>query len=391
MIRAVFLRAVLLRAYDVLYAGLLRPLIFRGPAMKAHARLLRWLRWADGQRWLLALLGIIHRAAFRPQPVTVGGVTLPSPLILAAGLVKGDGFDSEAAALQAAADGLNIMPGWRCLPCLVGPVEFGSFTRWPRLGNSGTVVWRDTATRTTQNRIGLRNPGALAAAVFLADRRDDLPALFGINIAVSPGVEALDQQEVEIRESLAVFLERGVVPAWFTLNLSCPNTEDDPHGYQTGEQAARLCGAAVRYLGMMADRVGRAVPLWVKLGPELAAEQYRGLARVLADVGVAAVIATNTLPLPTPDDPAVQAGAGGGKLHATAVNAAALLAGEIRARGCRLDVVGCGGVLDGATCFDFRAAGAIAFQYWTALVYRGPLAAAVILDEKGAMTHDSAG
>ena len=50
----------------------------------------------------------------------VGGVTLPHPLIVAAGLVKGDGFASEAEALAAVARGRNIVPGWRSLPTLVG-------------------------------------------------------------------------------------------------------------------------------------------------------------------------------------------------------------------------------------------------------------------------------
>ncbi len=98
-------------------------------------------------------------------------MTLPHPLIVAAGLVKGDGFASEAEALAAVARGRNIMPGWRSLPALVGAVEFGSFTRWPRLGNPGCVVWRDMATRSMQNRVGLRNPGATAAAAFLGARR----------------------------------------------------------------------------------------------------------------------------------------------------------------------------------------------------------------------------
>ena len=49
------------------------------------------------------------------RPVTVGEVTLDSPLMLAAGLVKGDGFESEEAALAAVERGDNIIPGWKLL------------------------------------------------------------------------------------------------------------------------------------------------------------------------------------------------------------------------------------------------------------------------------------
>ena len=365
-------RAAFLQLNRALYA-LARPLIFCFSAQQAHHLTVQWLRWSDGQRWLGPLLDAAHRLAFEAQPATVGGVALPHPLILAAGLVKGDGFDSEAAALDAVRRGANIIPGWRSMPRLAGLVEFGSFTRWPRQGNPGVVVWRDTPARSTQNRVGLRNPGAAAAAAFLAARRRWLPAQYGVNVAASPGVDDPDQQTAEVLESLAAFVERGVRPAWFTLNLSCPNTEDDPNGRQTATQARQICGAAVDYL--------KAVPLWVKVGPMLADDQYRALMQVFEETGVRAVVATNTLPEPAPGAPDALAGVGGARLHGRAVAVAALLVREKAQRGYQVDVIGCGGVLDGRAYLDFARLGVRAVQYWTALVYRGPLAAALIAAE----------
>ncbi|MBN1967009.1 MAG: hypothetical protein JW910_20315, partial [Anaerolineae bacterium] len=301
----------LLSVYRAGFEHLARPVIFLGSAQTAHDRVLRALRWADGQAWLLPLWDAIRRGTLCEQPVMVGGVSLPVPVILAAGFVKGDGFASEQKALDAVAAGRNIMPGWRCMPRLAGPVEFGSFTRWPRLGNPGIVVWRDAPARSTQNRVGLKNPGARAAARFLAGRRDDLPPVFGINIAVSPGVADSDQEQAEVLESAAAFLEAGIRPAWLTLNLSCPNTEDDPGGNQTEDKTRRLCGALVDLLG---QHSAQAIPLWVKVGPDLDAAQYHALLRACAEVGVRAVVATNTLGAPTPTDPAVTAGVGGGRL-----------------------------------------------------------------------------
>ncbi len=277
-------------------------------------------------------------------------MTLHHPLILAAGFVKGEGFVDEAAAQRALTR--NIIPGWRTMPLLVGAVEFGSFTRYPRLGNPGVVVWRDPATRSTQNRVGLKNPGARAAAEFLAQRRRDLPPIFGINIAVSPGVTDADQERREVLKSLQAFLERDVRPSWFTLNLSCPNTEDDPGSHQTEARARALCAAVVELLS------AQQIPLWVKISPALADEQYRVLLRAFAETGVAAVIATNTLAAPAPDDApeGVTAGLAGGSLHQAALRAVALLTDEKAARGYDLDVIACGGVLDGATFRAFAAA-----------------------------------
>lgn len=376
-------RGAFLRANSTGYRAL-RGLMFpRVSAQDAHERLTVMLRRADDQRLLLPLFDLARSIALTEHPVTVGDLALSSPLILAAGLVKGDGFESEAAALDAVARGANIIPGWRSVPRLVGLVEFGSFTRWPRLGNPGTVVWRDVATQSTQNRVGLRNPGVQAAASFFAARHGELPTQFGINIAVSPGVEDAAQQQDEVLAGLAAFTERGVYPAWFTLNLSCPNTEDDPHGNQSAELAQQLAGAAVAYLAESREAAGRDLPLWVKVGPELGEAQYRALLHACEDAGVAAIIATNTRAMPTPDDHSLTAGVGGGKLHAHALAAATVLLEEKFLRASPVAVIGCGGVIDGDTYREFAERGTAAVQYWSALVFRGPLAAALIAAEAG--------
>jgi len=104
--------------------------------------------------------------------------------------------------------------------------------------------------------------------------------------------------------------------------------------------------------------------------------------RVFAEVGVRAVVATNTLPAPTPDDPALVAGMAGGQLHARALAVVGLLAAERAAHDYPVDVIGCGGVQDGATLRAFARLGIAAVQYWSALVYRGPLASALLAYEE---------
>src|SRR5690606_3042156 len=123
----------------------------------AHQDAMRWLRWCDDHPAVQPALKNMHRLSFARSPVKVGRVDLPFPAILAAGFVKGTGFATEDEALQAVESGENIIPGWRTMPNLVGAVEFGSFTRYPRLGNPGTVIWREVGTKSTQNRVGLRN------------------------------------------------------------------------------------------------------------------------------------------------------------------------------------------------------------------------------------------
>jgi dihydroorotate dehydrogenase len=354
-----------LTIYRLLYERAARPLLFRRSAQDAHVQMLRLLAWLDDHAWTHGCLQLIHRLAFPRKPLEVGGVRLPHPLILAAGFVKGEGFQTETEALQAPH---NIIPGWRAMPLLVGAVEFGSYTRHPRLGNPGVVLWRDAATRSTQNRIGLKNPGARAAAAFMAKHIAALPRVYGINIAVSPGVNDPELECREVLEALSAFLDKGVRPAWFTLNLSCPNTEDDPGSHQTEARARNLCAAAVN--------AATPTPLWVKISPDLADEQYRALLRAFAETGVRAVVATNTLGAPAPDG--ITAGLGGDSLHPRALHAARLLSAEVAAHRYSIDIIACGGILDGKT---YREFGTAAAQYMTALIYRGPLAAALIAHE----------
>jgi dihydroorotate dehydrogenase len=369
------IRPTLLRLYERAYTTRLRPLLFRYSAQEAHTIMMRLLEIADNTPPLLDLLGALQWALHEKQPLVVGGVHLSAPLILAAGFVKGMGFTNEVEALAAVEGGKNIIPGWRAIPRLVGAVEFGSFTRYPRMGNPGVVLWRDEPTRSTQNYVGLKNPGARAAAAFLHRHLPDLPTQIGINIAVSPGITDPAQERREALESLAAFVECGVIPSWFTLNLSCPNIVDDPTGNQTEGKVHDLCGAVTDYL------LRYSVPLWVKIGPNLSKAQYKALIAALDNVGARAIIATNTLPHPMPDSPSVQAGVGGGRLRPRALEACALLLAEKRQHGYSIDIIGCGGVLDGESYRDFASVGVRAVQYWSALVYRGPLAAAVILDE----------
>ena len=370
-------RSACLPLIDALSALFLRQIVFRRSPQDAHDDAIRLLRLLDQLPLSADIASALHSLTFSKQPTDVGGVRLSQRLILAAGLVKGDGFADEADAMRAVAAGRNVMPGWRIVPALVGPVEFGSFTRLPRMGNPGAVVWRREESLSTQNRVGLRNPGARAAAAFLGARQCQLPKEYGVNIAVSPGVKDIDEQTRDVVESLSFFLDAKVHPTWFTLNLSCPNTEDDPQSLQLESETRQICHAAVERL--RSNR--REIPLWIKLSPRLALQQYAKLLFVANEVGIRAIVATNTLPCSIPNDVSVLAGIGGGRLFPEALNAVRQLQVELRRGNCAVDVIGCGGVVDGARLRVYLQHGVRAAQYWSALVYRGPFAAAIIESE----------
>jgi dihydroorotate dehydrogenase len=350
-------------------------IIRRTDPATAHARTVSLMRYGDAVPGFTSGARLVRDAVLAPEPVRVGRVDLPSPLIVAAGLVKGDGFAREEDALAAVRAGQDIVPGWRSTPALAGPVEFGSYTWHPRLGNRGRVLWRDFEAGWMQNRIGLRNPGARAAAAFLAGHAADLPDVWGLSLSVSPGVSAPGQSRDEVVRAAEAFAtafagtEAG--PAWVTLNLSCPNTEDDPQGNQSADLARALCSGLLEATG---------APLWVKIGPDLADEQLAALVSVFGEVGVRAVVATNTLAAPDPDGTGM-AGVSGSRLRPLTLDTVTRLKRAIDVSTVPLDIVASGGILIGADLRAVREAGAVAGMIYTALVLRGPLAAALILRE----------
>jgi dihydroorotate dehydrogenase len=358
---------ILLNLYSGFYSAA-RGVLFRHPAQRAHDQLLRILEWCDDQPSIVAGARALNRLTAVEHRFIVGGVQLHHPLMMAAGFVKGKGYATEQEALAAVARGDNIIPGWRIVPALVGIVEFGSYTRHPRLGNPGTVMWRHTSALSLQNRVGLRNPGAAAASRFLALHKANLPPVFGINVAVSPGLKKTHEEARDVVESLALFLGENVLPSWFTLNISCPNTEDDPKAHQTEAHAAALCEASLAVL-----RPAN-VPLWVKISPDLSEQQISALARVFAGLGVNAVVATNTLPRPIPGNQTLHGGMSGHALRPHALRVVGALQRLRFELDADFDVIACGGILDAADVAAFAARGARAAQCYSAFVYHGPLA-----------------
>ena len=76
----------------------------------------------------------------------VGGVDLNQKLMLAAGVIKGE--------------------GWQQALDRVGIAEFGSYTPFPMEGTPGGTVKFIDGGKTTINNIGLKNAGAIIAGEY---------------------------------------------------------------------------------------------------------------------------------------------------------------------------------------------------------------------------------
>ena len=140
------------------------------------------------------------------------------------------------------------------------------------------------------------------------------------------------------------------------------------------EQALRqLIGTLRDAQEDLAAQHGKRVPMLVKIAPDLSDSDIDAVARVLGDMQVDGVIATNT----TVSRLSVQyhplARETGGLSGAPLMGQATLVLRRLRTRlPDTIPLIGVGGILSGADAVAKMSAGASLVQCYTGLVYRGP-------------------
>jgi len=322
---------------------LFRPLLFATDPEAAHAATLAALDAA-------ARFGVARLVAPRvpDDPVTVMGIAFPNRVGLAAGL------DKNGAHLA----GLSMLG--------FGFLEAGTVTPRPQPGNPRPRMFRLPAAHALINRLGFNNEGV---ARFLANvERSRYRGVLGVNLGRNfdtPNERAADDYVIGLR---AVYR----VATYVTINVSSPNTKG-LRDLQSEDALRALLATLVRERDVLTDAQARRVPLVVKLAPDLADDALRGVARVLVDVGVDGVIATNTTlarggveGMPHADE------AGGLSGQPLRERSDAVIRVLARALDGALPIIGVGGISSGEDARAKLAAGASLVQLYTGLIYRGP-------------------
>ena len=317
--------------------GLARPFLFSLDEENAHQLALR-----------AAALAGVFTAQVPRSPVRAMGIEFPNPIGLAAGL------DKDAAHIDALA-ALGF-----------GFIEVGTVTPRAQPGNPRPRLFRIPEREAIINRFGFNNVGVDA---FVANvRRSRWNGVVGINIgknADTPAERAVDDYALGLEKVYAH-------AAYVTINISSPNTK----GLRTLQEAHQLDALLGRLTALrteLAQRHSRAVPLVVKVAPDLSVDEIQAIADAVRRHRIDGLIATNTTVsrigvegLPHADE---AGGLSGGPVRemATRVLAAfsAALKGEVA-------LIGAGGILSGAHALEKFRAGASLVQLYTGLIYRGP-------------------
>ena len=321
-----------------------RPFLFCLDAERAHGIGLKSLDLA----FHAGSLGLLARPR-PPLPTKLLGLTFPNPVGLAAGLDKnGEHIDA-------------------LLALGFGFIEIGTVTPRPQPGNPKPRMFRLPGDEALINRLGFNN-GGVDALVRNVERAQRKGGLLGINIGKNK-----DTANEDAASDYLHCLERVYPLAdYITVNISSPNTAG-LRELQEEQALRRLVGTLREAQERLAAQHRRRVPVLVKVAPDLSDDDIDAAARVLADLGVDGVVATNTTIARTAVQGHRHATETGGLSGAPLMGQSTLVLRRLRTRLPEsIPLIGVGGIMSGADAVAKMAAGASLVQCYTGLVYRGP-------------------
>ena len=304
-------------------------------------------------------LGLVPRQRNDNWPrlnTTLATLALPNPLGLAAG------FDKNAEAIR----GLQKLSfGW---------VEVGTITPRPQKGNPKPRIFRLPGDRAVINRLGFNNEGLDAATRRLAQRNPD-HGVIGANIGANRDAED------PIEDYAACLAELYPHADYFTINVSSPNTPG-LRDLQGRERLERLLGRVIGDRDELSRRHDATKPVFLKIAPDLTAEDEADVAEVALDQGVdALIIANTTIDRPADLQAPAQSEAGGLSGRPLFERSTAQIARFHALLGGRLPLIGVGGIENGETAYAKIKAGASALQIYTGFIYGGPGLISTILND----------
>lgn len=287
---------------------------------------------------LVPLPGVITSARLA---TTLAGMVLPNPIGLAAG------YDKNAVALDPL-----MRSGF-------GFLEVGAATPRPQPGNPKPRLFRLTEDRAAINRFGFNNEGAAAICARLALRPKG-PVPVGINLGANK--DSSDRAA----DFAAVLAACGPHVDFATVNVSSPNTEK----LRDLQGRAALQALLTGVMDVRAT-LPRAIPIFLKIAPDLHDDDLADIAEVALAAGLAGIIATNTTLSRDGLKSAQKSEIGGLSGAPLFEKSTRVLARLSQLTDGKLPLIGVGGISTADQAYAKICAGASAVQIYTAMVYQG--------------------
>ncbi|MDZ7771923.1 MAG: quinone-dependent dihydroorotate dehydrogenase [Balneolaceae bacterium] len=331
----------------MVYQSLLKPLLFRLEAEKAHELVYDFARKISDIPLGRDLTRLIYGYTSPVLAQDLLGLHFPNPVGLAAGFDK-NGYLPEI--LEAAGFGF---------------MEAGSITARASTGNARPRMFRLPDDHALVNRMGLNNDGARTVCRRLANRRCDIPV--GINIAKTHDSKITG--DAAINDYVLSYREAQHTADYITLNISCPNTADGRTFEEPNALDELLSATRSR------DDAGT-TPTLVKFSSDLPRDELWRLVERCEDHRVNGYVAVNTTGsrMGLASDPERLSQIGRGGLSGRPLFSRSLrTVGWIREiAGDKKPIIGVGGIDSFEAAQAMLRAGADLLQIYTGLVYEGP-------------------
>ena len=328
---------------------LLRPLLFRMDAEKAHELAFRAGGFAQRVPGFLAFQSTLSG---KPNPALCQkafGLDFPSPLGLAAGLDKGG----------------KLLPLWKSMG--FGFVEIGTVTPRPQPGNPRPRLFRFPEAGLILNRMGFNSEGAEV----VAKRLDHRPS--GLIVGGNLGKNKETPEEGALEDYRAAY--RLIAPRvdYTVVNISSPNTP----GLRDLQAPEKLRPLLDGLLALRKEMGLERQALLLKLAPDLATEDLDALIETTVAAGFDGLIATNTTldrsVVPQRLRDRVEARGAGGLSGTPLLEKAVAVQQRVHAQlAGRLPWIACGGIGTGAQARERLESGAALIQIYSALIFEGP-------------------
>ena len=332
----------------LIYRFVIRPLIFLWEAEHAHNQLKKFgLLLSNnvlGRRLLKALFYFSHPSL----KTTVDGVSYDNPIGLSAGFDK-DGELTEAYPLMG-----------------FGFAELGSFTGDVCPGNPGVGrrLFRLVKSKSILVWYGLNNQGAEAIAKRLKDKSFKIP--IGISAAKTNNSADFDLQ-ASIDDYLKTVNEFKDIGSYYTINISCPNTQD-------GEPFVdkQNLDALLKALDQVKQE---SKPVYVKLAADLELAEIDLIIDACMKYKVDGVVLTN-LTKPSQSDEYLKSELTFDKGALSGLPVQRISTNVVRhvyqkTRG-ELTIVGVGGVFNADDAYEKITSGANLIEMITGMIFEGP-------------------
>ncbi|WP_417708445.1 quinone-dependent dihydroorotate dehydrogenase [Roseibium aggregatum] len=278
--------------------------------------------------------------------VRLWDLTFPNPLGMAAG------FDKNGEVPDA------------LLKLGFGYTEAGSVTPRPQPGNPRPRVFRLPTDEGVINRYGFNNEGHAALRRRLEARRKQ-SGIVGINVGANK--DATDR----IADYVAGITTFVDVASYFTVNISSPNTPG-LRDLQARSALADLLTAVISARDASTQKLGRMVPVLLKIAPDVADEDLRDIVEEVLAKKVDGLIVSNTTIEReglSGKGPAQETGGLSGKPLFR--KSTIMLARARKLAGPDLPIIGVGGIDSAETAWTKITAGADLLQLYSALVFKG--------------------